>query len=187
MSELSNYVKAFSSLHTNITKRYKAPHKAILLLSVIDLIEEGYIVSPRIALTDTLEDKFKALWSRYLGRSTVFKAHITKPFFHMQHEDFWWLIEKGPSTMMVADVAPFSQKNKEKKELPKGGYSVKAMRKAFAYAEIDEELFVLLQNMDARAMLRVVLINTYLSNQPTKTMPNIGSLIVTLPLLALVA
>ena len=30
-------------------------------------------------------------------------------------------------------------------------------------------------------------INTYLVNQPTKTMPNLNSLIATLPLLALVA
>jgi len=48
-------------------------------------------------------------------------------------------------------------------------------------------LFAQLQNMDARAMLRVVLINTYLSNQPTRTMPKIGSWIVALPLLSLVA
>ena len=33
----------------------------------------------------------------------------------------------------------------------------------------------------------VILINTYLANQPTKTMPNLNSLIAALPLLALVA
>ncbi len=54
---------------------------------------------------------------------------------------------------------------------------------AFAYAEIDEMLFQLLQNADARAMLRVILINTYLANQPTKTMPNLNSLIAALPLI----
>jgi len=187
MSELSNYVKAFSSLHTNITKGYKAPHKAILLLSIIDLIEEGHIASPRIALTDTLIDRFMALWNRYLGHSAIFNADITKPFFHMQHEDFWWLVEKESDAMMAADGVPFLQRNKEKKELPRGCYSVRAMREAFAYAEIDEDLFALLQNMDARAMLRVVLINTYLSNQPTRTMPKIGSWVVALPLLSLVA
>lgn len=61
------------------------------------------------------------------------------------------------------------------------------MRDAFAYAEIDGALFRLLQNADARAMLRVILINTYLTNQPTKTMPNLNALLAALQLLALVA
>ncbi len=60
-------------------------------------------------------------------------------------------------------------------------------RRAFAYAEIDGMLFHLLQNSDARAMLRVILINTYLSNQPTKTMPDIRTILAAFPLLALVA
>ena len=57
----------------------------------------------------------------------------------------------------------------------------KGLAKA-ALAEIDGQLFQLLQKSDARAMLRVILINEYLTNQPTKTMPNITQLIMTLPL-----
>ena len=88
---------------------------------------------------------------------------------------------------MDAEPNPWVETKKEKKGLSKGSYSVEAMRRAFAYAEIDGILFQLLQNADARAMLRVVLINTYLTDQPTKTMPNLNSLISALPLLALVA
>lgn len=61
------------------------------------------------------------------------------------------------------------------------------MRAAFAYAEMDNGLFAVLQNEDARAMLRVVLINEYLTNQPTKTMPNLAQLMMTLPMIVLVA
>ena len=75
----------------------------------------------------------------------------------------------------------------EKKDLPKGSYSVAAMRAAFAYAEMDNGLFAVLQNEDARAMLRVVLINEYLTNQPTKMMPNLAQLMMALPMIALVA
>ena len=49
---------AFTSLHTAKRKGYKAPHKAVLLLSVIDLVEEGAIDTPRIELSDRLERKF---------------------------------------------------------------------------------------------------------------------------------
>ena len=74
----------------------------------------------------------------------------------------------------------------EKKNLPKGSYSVKAMRAAFAYAEVDEALFDVLRSENARAVLRVLLINTYLTNQPTKYMPDLSKLVAAIPLLALV-
>ena len=188
MQELKHYIDAFSSLHTAKVKGYKAPHKAILLLSIIDLVEKGSIASPHIQLTDALEKNFHEVWHRYLGNSAVFAPDIAKPYFHMQHESFWRLVEHEETCkMMVAEESLFVESRRETKNLPSGSYSVKAMRKAFAYAEIDGALFQLLQNADARAMLRVIIISTYLTNQPTKTMPTISTLLAIIPLLALVA
>lgn len=45
-------------------------------------------------------------------------------------------------------------------------YSLVNMRQKIVYASIDEKLFVLLQNPNIRAKLRVVLITNYLDNQP---------------------
>lgn len=186
--ELKHYIGAFSSLHTAKVKGYKAPHKAVLLLAVIDLVEDNFILSPRIILTDELKEKFNEIWHRYLGTSAIFIPDICKPFFHMQHESFWRLVENSEVVRgMAAEPNPWAASKKEMKDLPKRRYSIEAMRRAFAYAEIDGMLFQLLQNSDARAMLRVVLINTYLTNQPTKTMPNVKALIYALPLLAFVA
>lgn len=188
MIELRYYIDAFSSLHTAKVKGYKAPHKAVLLLAIIDLIEEGIICTPNISLSDELNDKFNEIWHRYLGTSAIFKSDICKPYFHMQHESFWRLVENEDILLdMAAEPNLMSKSMNRQKELPKGNYSIKAMRRAFAYAMIDNKLFLLLHNNDARAMLRVVLINTYLANHPTKTMPNLNSLIVALPLLAWVA
>ncbi len=188
MIELGHYVDAFSSLHTAKIKGHKAPHKAVLLLAIIDLIEDNLIMSPRIALTDELNDKFNEIWHRYLGMSSIFTPDICKPYFHLQHESFWRLVESNETACgMAAEPSPWVASKKVRKDLPKGSYTIKSMRRAFAYAEIDGMLFQLLRNSDARAMLRVVLINTYLTNQPTKTMPNINALIAALPLLAMVA
>lgn len=41
MHELKHYIDAFSTLHTAKVKEHRAPHKAVLLLAVIDLVEEG--------------------------------------------------------------------------------------------------------------------------------------------------
>lgn len=188
MIELRHYIEAFSHLHTAKVKGNKAPHKAVLLLAVIDLVEEGAIAVPRIELTDQLEHKFNAIWHRYLGTSAIFSPDIAKPYFHMQHESFWGLVRREEADMMMAaESSPWIATRKQTKDLPQGSYSLKAMRKAFAYAEIDNLLFQLLQNADARAMLRVILINEYLSNQPTKTMPNITKALLAIPLFTLVA
>ena len=184
MTELKHYIDALSHLHTAVVKGHKAPHKAVLLLAVIDMVEEERIVNNHIHLSEELERRFRDIWNRYLGNSAVFSPDITKPFFHMQHEGFWWLVEKKEEEgVMVAEE--YEGCRKEKKALP-GGYSLKAMRSAFEYAEIDPMLFMLLREKDARAMLRVVLINTYLANQPTKTMPDLQLIVAALPLLTMV-
>lgn len=188
MHELKHYIEKFSSLNTAKVKGHRAPHKAVLLLAVIDLVEERKITSPCIDLSDELIERFNDIWHKYLGTSAIFTPDICKPYFHMQHESFWRLVENNEVVSgMAAEPNPWVQAKKEQKDLPKGCYSVHAMRRAFAYAEIDGMLFQLLRNADARAMLRVTLINTYLVNQPTKTIPNLNSLIAALPLLALVA
>lgn len=116
----------------------------------------------------------------YVWQSAIFTPDITKPF--------WRLVgAHDVEAMMAAEQRPWRKDKADRKELPKGGYSVAAMRAAFAYAEMDGGLFAVLQNEDARAMLRVVLINEYLTNQPTKTVTNLAQLMMALPMIALVA
>ena len=188
MNNLKDYIESFSHLHTAKVKRRKAPHKAVLLLAIMDLVECNFIRNPRIELTDELVRKFNSVWKRYLGESSIFTPDITKPYFHMQYEPFWNLVEKHDlGALLVTEDKPWSMGGQEKKSLPPEGYSVKSMRNAFECAEIDKRLFEIMQNADARAMLRVILINEYLTNQPTRTMPNFNGLIMALPLIALVA
>ena len=93
MTDIQKYTKLFSTLHTAKVKGQKAPHKAILLLTIIDLVEKGIITSSHIELSEELVESFNETWKRYLGLSTIFTPDIAKPFFHMQHESFWKLVE----------------------------------------------------------------------------------------------
>ena len=61
MSDINHYIEAFSNLHTAKIKGHKAPHKAVLLLAIIDLIEEGVISDPCIKLSEELINKFGAI------------------------------------------------------------------------------------------------------------------------------
>lgn len=153
MKDFHHYKTAFSGLHTARSHGKPAPHKALLLLTVIDMVESGQIKDNRIELTDQLEQHFVALSKKYIGKSLLFRPNIGMPYYHMQHEGFWHLIPKDGH-----DVFKSSQVR----------YSKTWLNNEFSHAQLDAELFELLQNEGVRAQLRVLLISTYLTGQPVE-------------------
>jgi predicted restriction endonuclease len=152
-TSLALYTTLFSSLHTNKQKGMPAPHKAVLLLSVIDMIEFGVLNSNEIVLSERLEQCFKSNWKKYVGRSVIFTPKIGTPFFHLHSEPFWSLV-------------PFVGGEETIEMLRKGNpYATGTMNKYFRCAKIDKDLFELLKNEDARAKLRTTLITTYIQPQ----------------------
>lgn len=172
------YRDCFASLHTNVSRGIPAPHKPLLLLAVMDLIEQGAITSRRIYLTDQLIEAFKANASRYIGRSIVFKPNIGQPYYHMDYEPFWRLVRKVDILQTAVAAEPTVRFGKKSKP----AYTANSIRRDYEYADIDEELFRLMQNQDARAKLRTILISTYLLRQPNSATP----LLVTLPVIGAV-
>ena len=146
MKDLRYYADCFSSLHTAMKLSKPAPHKALLLLSVIDLVERCIITDNHIELSDVLVKTFKANVKKFYAKSPIFTPEVTKPYFHMQHEPFWHLVASSDyvATNMAAE-------NTSKYGKSKPTYSIKGLRKQFRCAEIDTELFKLLKDEDARA------------------------------------
>ena len=148
MEHLVTYSEYFSNLRTAQKLGMPAPHKVILLLSVMELIESGVIKSNRIELTERLEQTFMRLWKRYVGTSIVFQPKIATPFWHLQNEPFWSLyLNDGKDLSTVTSP-----------------YSVSRLREN-THAIIDQELFELMRDEDRRARLRVLLISQYLQDQ----------------------
>ncbi len=147
---LPTYIEYFQSLHTNKMRGQVAPHKPILLLSVMDLIESGVIVSNKIQLTDSLERQFLSNWKKYVGESEVFRPKFGTPYWYMNSEPFWRLI-------------PFSGGEEKIRLLQQGNpCTPNTIRSQIAYAEIDAELFELIKDPKTCARLRVALIKNYL-------------------------
>ncbi len=143
---ISDYIEQFSSLNTARIAGKNAPHKAVLLLAIMDLVEDGVIDSPRIELTKQLESSFELVWKRYVGVSLIFTPKVTMPYWHLVSEPFYSLhIISGQEI--------------------KGGsgrYSIKWLRNNI-YAMVDEDLLALMQDNKSRNKLRETLINTYLN------------------------
>ena len=144
---MTTYIDQFSSLKTARVAGKKAPHKAVLLLAIMELVELGIITSPRIELTEKLEDTFGRVWKRYVGSSIYFQQKVATPFWHLQNEPFYRLYMTGGKKVSGM----------------KSKYSVPWLREN-AYAIIDEKLLRQMQNEATRAELSFVLYNTYLKN-----------------------
>jgi len=130
----------------------KAPHKAVLLIAVMDLIEKGSIDSPFVYLTDELIDKFHSVWNYYVGDSPLFQPDVCKPYYHLQHEPFWRLIGRNKAD----DALPYDQVD----------YTVKYLRDTYECAMLDHWLFDVLQDEKERGYVRSILISNYLMFRP---------------------
>ena len=148
MNNLDKYSECFANLRTAKKLGLPAPHKAVLLLSVMELVEAGVITGNRIELSERLEKTFLKLWKRYVGTSVVFQAKVATPFWHLQNEPFWNLyLNNGKDLSTVTSP-----------------YSVSRLREN-THAIIDQELFELMRDEDSCARLRVLLISQYLQDQ----------------------
>ena len=146
----------FSRLNTAKRQGKKAPHKALLLISIIDLIGKGIIEDNHIVLDDNLVRTFNATKDKYYPASKLFRPSIANPFYHLGHEPFYRLAPNTANTAAVASKPATTYGNEDIH------CSIKSLREQFSYAEIDEELFSLLKNKDIRAKLTTHLITNYL-------------------------
>ena len=145
------YSEHLTKLHCKVTFGHRAPHKAILMLSIIDLVETGVLDKTFIPFIPEIESQFLNNWIRYVGHSDDFKPRVSLPFWHLSHEPFWDIKLKDKCEKTFEELAQAR------------AYShFTTMAKYVQGAFIDRDLLQLLNFAPARARLRVLLIKTYL-------------------------
>lgn len=70
-----------------------APHKPIMLLSVLQMFQNGTYNSNKIYITPELVAFFKTNWN-LLVTTTKHNCIISYPFYHLKSSDFWKLVPK---------------------------------------------------------------------------------------------
>ena len=121
-----------------------APHKPLLLLAVIELIERGQIPENKISLSPDLAETFIKYWSNI----TEGRPNISLPFFHLKSDGFWHLHPNAgyEKVLEVADRIT----------------AVSRLREVIEYASLDNDLFTLLTDAGDREIIRQTLIHVYL-------------------------
>jgi len=105
---LPEYLRVFSRLRTNRAKNwteltcFQAPHKPLLLISVLDLFSQNLIKSNFIELSPILVEKFINYWVRIMPERK--KGNIALPFFHLQNNGFWYLLPHPGKAELLINV-----------------------------------------------------------------------------------
>ena len=147
-----DYIEAFKNLKTNNKYSRKSPHKAVLLLSVIELFENGVLSDNVVRYDETLKKKFLQVWNRTLPGEATFLPDVYLPFWYMQSELFWHIVplrgkEEILSLLIDTHVKPSDAK----------------LRDCVDYAELDNELYFLMTISSGRRALKRALLETYFS------------------------
>ena len=143
-SKLSKYITDFKRLRRD-RKNGGAPHKPILLLAMARLIQQSVIQSRFIEITPELVLEFKELWGKLVVSNH--SPNFSLPFFHMRSEPFWKLVSK------IGMDFPITSSNSIR--------SLNGLKEALSYAEIDQELFLLMSQSVEGVVLQEVLLDTY--------------------------
>lgn len=144
---ISDYEFDFANMSVGVAHGKKLPHKAIVLLSIIDLIQRGILNENKIKLDDLISNTFKDTWEMYLPSLRIPSVWI--PFWYLKSEPFWHFKAVGDENVLDA-------------LLMFGGHpSIGQMRPVIDYAFLDDDLFNLLQKKEERARLKKVLLDTY--------------------------
>jgi putative restriction endonuclease len=139
---LEYWIKKFKKLRVDRASKTPAPHKPLLLLAILDLIENGEIVTPEVKLTPELAFRFLGYWEIVGARGRAL-GRVELPFFHLQSDGILHHVAQKGLDAALASIRPTS---------------VELLNRVISHAELPRALFDLMADRKSRAALRRVLV-----------------------------
>lgn len=145
-----DYIEAVKNLKTNNKWGRKSPHKAVLMLTVIELYEKNVLMDNEIRYDETLKSAFLNMWNMVLPNEPLFHLDAYLPFWYLQNDNFWHIVPIRGKEDILSLMRDTNIKPSEAKLID----SVK-------YAELDEDLYFLMTLPSGRSSLKRALLETY--------------------------
>jgi putative restriction endonuclease len=143
---LHRYLHKLTRLNRAPTVYGKAPHKPVLLISIIDLFEKGMITANRIFVNTELVATFRENWDLLVN--TAHQSDFTQPFYYLQSErvegEQIWFLQPRIGCQINTHIK-----------------SVIRLSQVLEYAFLSPDLYLLLSNSVTRNMIKTSLIDTY--------------------------
>ena len=163
---LPYYVHCVTHLKRD-AKNGGAPHKPILLLSIIRLFEKGIYTNNHIHILPELVASFKSNWSQLVV--TNHHPIFAMPFYHMSSELFWKLIANVGCEKWIESKSSMR--------------SLQNLTTAVNFALIDNELTELLVQPESRDIFKISILDRYFpetksnyGNSGNDDLPNVSIL-----------
>jgi putative restriction endonuclease len=148
---LAKYLNIFGKLRID-RSRGPAPHKPILLLSILQSFEFGQITSRQVYITPELVALFRTNWNLLVESNH--ECRFSLPFYHLKTEGFWTLIPKTGFERMLDFAASMR--------------SFTNLNAAIEYAILGDEIFSLMIDRKSNRILQQFLIEEYFFDRRDK-------------------
>lgn len=149
---LAEYVRRLTRLRTDVNAAHypsqpghRAPHKPLLVLSIMDLIAEGTLTANLVELTPDLAELFSLYWSKVMPADR--RGLLAYPFFHLRSEGFWHLVPVPGKEDVLAATRTVG--------------SVPQLKTLILGARLDDDLFAFVQDPASREALRAAIVERY--------------------------
>lgn len=142
-----DWLEEFRRLHVDPSHGGKAPHKPLMLLALLDLVEDRTIQASQVELTPSLIERFDKYWS--IADPQNWQARVWLPFFHLRNpKNGVWTLTPRPG----------------QEDAYRGMSSPKSLgqlQRVVSHATVDPDLWIFLQSPEHRQELRRALIDGY--------------------------
>lgn len=140
---INKWLNKLSKLRVDRSLNDPAPHKPLLLLSILDQIEEGVVNSKQIRLTPDLAFRFLCYWEVVSSRGRAI-GRPDLPYFYLQGDGLLLHVAYPGLEAALGSIRPTS---------------VEKLNKVISYSEMPDEFFLQMQNSQNRNFARKILIN----------------------------
>jgi hypothetical protein len=161
MRTLDYYVKSFKQLHQYGRRGEYAPHKPILLLSIIELIEKEEITTPEVECTNKLVVTFNRYWEELAPQN--FRKDIATPFFHLKSDSFWELVPRNGA----------EENLNNRIQSGKPIRTINVLQQLIKCARMNNDLFGYMRDHTGRERLRQTLMQTHFPRKSSQSSENI--------------
>ena len=129
-----------------------SPHKACLLLAVMDLVEREVITENRIYYNDALKAAFANRFEPLRGDRGLNRPYV--PYYYLKSSNFWHHQQKDGATA-AANYLAFEQ----------NGNTEARIRESVRYVYLDPPLFEYFRSANARSALKAALAENFNDEQ----------------------
>ncbi len=142
--QLTYYQSMILSMNRGRKNGITSNAKPLYLLTLINLIGNGKIIKNRIPFSDSIVSRYAELCAKFEPQKTI--TPMYRPFYHMNSEIFYSIEWKENGKPKGAANIPSS----------------KFIRENIEYAKLDDDLWQLLQNEEARNEIKETIINYFI-------------------------